>query len=131
MENGAFKELPDITQLLKQRLSDKKVSSTPVPSGVKDPYTMMVKRNRVEKGLEEPELPPAQIWPQEDMDALQAYCQKMGILGFRCTMHPRLALQQLKQQCGDYSEIPLENRTPIGYQKLGTKAPSEKRLMYG
>jgi len=116
-----FSNLPDIGQLLQKRIADKAAGvETAIPKNGFDPYKIMVKRNKVEKGEELPDIPEAPKWPEEDIKALQDYCSRMGIIGFSSRQHPRLALAQLKKQLGDMSDIPLENRVPMGYEKKGT-----------
>jgi hypothetical protein len=90
------------------------------------------------------EIDPATIqkWPEEDVKELEDYCRRNGIVGFASRMNPKLALMQLKRQVGDYSGVSLEERCPLGYEKLGTKpkynsnypyeeAMRKKQIIYG
>ena len=117
-----FSTLPDIGTILHQRMAAKKAAETGTTpaTGQFDPHKLMVKKHKVETGEALPEIPESPKWPEEDVKALQDYCAKMGIIGFSTRQNPRLALAQLKRQIGDMSDIPLENRVPIGYEKTGT-----------
>jgi len=121
--NEEFRELPDMASILAQRIAAKKadVSGTPAP-GTFDPYQAMLKKKENETSPIDPST--IQTWPEEDVKKLQDYCQKMGIVGFNCgKMHPIAALAMLKRQFGeDYSEVPLQERLPNGFEKLGTKS---------
>ena len=41
-------------------------------------------------------------------------------MGVSSRLNPKLALMQLKRQVGDYGGVPLEERVPEGYEKIGT-----------
>lgn len=116
-----FSTVPDIGAFLQRRLAMKKAEATAqvAPNGF-DPHKLMVQKHKIETGEVPVDTTPAPQWPAEDVKALEDYCQKMGIVGFSTRQHPRLALQQLKQQMGDMSDIPLESRVPMGYEKSGT-----------
>lgn len=116
-----FSEIPDMQSLLMQRIANK-VSDQPtkLSGGGFDPHASMVKRNKIEKGEELPEIPEAPRWPEEDVQELQNYCQRMGIIGFSTRQNPKIALMQLKKQMGDFDGISLEERVPHGYEKKGT-----------
>lgn len=105
--------MPGFEQMLQSRIAQK-ASSLP-PAGTVDPYQLMMRRKSGE-----PELPTVQSWPDEDVKALDSFCQKHGILGISSKMNPKLVLMQLKRQIGDYSDVPLEERVPEGYEKIGT-----------
>ena len=127
-ELDTFRELPSIGQILQQRLAAKGIAANgPLPApGTVDPYELMMARKQASlrgEPVKQPEPPPVQKWPEEDVKALEDYCKKMGILGFATQMNPRIALMQLKQQMGDYSGVPLDDRIPEGYEKIGTQNP--------
>ena len=128
--SSEFSTLPDIGQVLRQRIAAKKAGTeTAVPTSGFDPHKLMVKKHKVEIGEELPEIPNDPQWPDADVKALQDYCQKMGIVGFSSRQHPRLALMKLKQNMGDFTGIPLENRSPMGYQPISPT--SKKTLLNG
>jgi len=114
-----YSRAPDFNQMLGGMLGGKAPEAKPGPNGF-DPHKLMVKKHKVETGEALPEIPKAPTWPEADVKALQDYCQRMGIIGFSTRHNPRLALAQLKQQVGDMSDISLENRVPLGYEKRGT-----------
>lgn len=122
---NTFRELPDISQILQQRLAAKGMTNGPsLPQGTVDPYELMIVRKRAALSgdpVKQPDLPPVQKWPEEDVKALEDYCSKMGIIGFATRMNPKIALIQLKQQMGDYSGVLLDDRIPEGFEKIGTK----------
>ena len=124
-ELDTFREMPGIGQILQQRLAAKGMTSGPLPPpGTVDPYEVMMARKRAALSGEpanQPGPPPVQKWPEEDVKALEDYCAKMGIVGLATRMNPKIALMQLKQQMGDYSGVPLEDRIPEGFEKIGTK----------
>lgn len=117
-----FSTLPDISQLLAQRIAAKAAANSPLPPpGTADPYQVMLQRKKqMETGEVQPSTIPIQKWPEEDVKALEDYCQKNGIIGFATRSNPKLALMQLKRQFGDFSGVPLEDRLPEGYEKMGT-----------
>lgn len=128
-----FSQLPDMNAMLAQRIAAKKADATgttPAP-GTFDPYQAMLARKSGKPV--EPTLPEAQQWPEEDVKLLQDYCQKMGIVGFNSgRMNPIAALALLKKQIGDdYSNVPLNERVPAGYEKIGTKSQSGPNYPYG
>jgi len=126
-----FSNLPDIGSLLQQRVARQSTSTSPqTPTAGFDPHKLMVKKRKVETGEELPEIPEDPKWPEEDVKALQDYCAKMGIVGFSTRQHPKLALMQLKQQVGDYSDVPLECRIPMGYEKAGTLNSNSANFPY-
>ncbi len=77
-----------------------------------DIYNALVKRK---KQGEDTTLPPIQEFPQEDIEELELFCRKYGILGFNCgRMHPKAALRMLKSRMG----IPIEEATPVKTKSL-------------
>ena len=128
-----FNQLPDIASLLAQRIAARKADANgtvPAP-GTFDPYQAMLKKKNQETAPVDPET--VQSWPAEDVKQLQDYCQKMGIVGFSSgRMSPIAALAMLKQKFGeDFSNVPLEERVPEGYQKIGTKGSYGPNYPYG
>ena len=113
--------IPDFNAALAQRIAAKKGEVSPsIPApGTVDPYKIMVQRKQAEVG----EIDPSTIrkWPENDVKRLEDYCARLGIVGFNAgRMSPVAALAMLKQQFGDYSDVPLEERVPEGYEKRGT-----------
>jgi hypothetical protein len=137
--------IPDFSSVLLQRAMAKKndINSTALsPPGTIDPYTLLLKKKQAETA----EVDPKTIvkWPDESHKKLQDYCAKMGIVGFSAgLMNPIAALAMLKKQFGeDYTDVPLENRIPAGYEKSGThsgygpnypysQAISKKQILHG
>lgn len=127
-----FSQLPDMNAMLAQRIAAKQAESNgtnPAP-GTFDPYQAMLDRKNGK--VPEAQLPEAQKWPEEDVQKLQTYCQRMGIVGFNSgRMHPIAALAMLKKQFGDdYTNVPLEERVPEGYEKVGTKSTNNPNYPY-
>ena len=90
---------------------------------------MLHRKNQSEAG----DINPCEIvrWPEEDTQVLKDYCMKMGIYGFNTRLHPRLVLAQLKKQLGDdYTGVPLDQRVPKGYEKMGTKSSYSENYPY-
>jgi hypothetical protein len=112
--------IPDLNSALSARIAAKKGITVTPPPGTVDPYRMMLQRKRkMDSGDLEPG--PIMRWPEEDVKALQEYCEKMGIVGFNSTLHPRIVLAQLKRQFGEnYSGVPLDERIPNGFEKAGS-----------
>lgn len=115
--------LPDFGAALAHRVAARsaEIHGTLPPAGTVDPYKMMLQRKQ---GIE-PEstiAPTMPEWPVEQVKQLEDYCSKMGIIGFSAgRMNPLAALAMLQKQFGqDYSNIPLDERIPAGYQKMGT-----------
>ena len=71
-----------------------------------DIYNALVKRK---KQGEDTTLPPIQEFPQQDIEELESFCRKYGIIGFNCgRMNPKAALRMLKSRMG----VPIEEATP-------------------
>lgn len=135
--------IPDLSTALAQRIAAKQVGNpTPFPSYKFDPYKMMVQKKKEE--TEEIDQSKVVKWPDKDVKRLQDYCQRMGITGFSAgKMNPMAALRMLKDKFGeDYTDVPLEERVPEGYEKLGTnnmynrnhpysEAMKEKQILHG
>ncbi len=96
-------------------------TSTPTSNGTIDPYQLMLQK-KASGNIAEPTTEVK--WPEDDVKKLQLYCAKMGIAGFNSGhVPPLVALSLLKKQIGDdYSAVPLDERLPAGYEKLGTKS---------
>jgi hypothetical protein len=104
--------MPDFNQLLTKKVEAIK--------GGFDPHQLMVKKKLIDAG-ESQDLTPKREWPEKDIKTLEDFCNKMGIVEYNCgKMSPIAALAMLKQQLG-VVEGPLEERVPLGYQKLGSK----------
>lgn len=116
--------LPDLSTALAQRIAAKasEVNTNVPPPVTVDPYKMMLKKKRAS---EAGDIDPGTLvrWPEEATKKLQDYCTKMGIVGFNSgKMHPMAALAMLKKQYGDdFTDVPLEERVPEGYERLGTR----------
>ena len=114
-------KLPDFNQFWANKLQQ--ISNVPNYSFDNktsfDPHQLMVKRNQVEKG-EVINDTPTQTWPENEIKQLEAYCNKMGIVGFNCgRMPPLVALSLLKKQYGDcYENVEVDNRIPMGYENI-------------
>ena len=138
--------IPDFGAAIAQRVAARAAEAngtTLPPPGTVDPYKLMLQRKQ---GItpEAAPIPTAPEWPADQVKKLQDYCTKMGIVGFSAgRMNPLAALAMLKKQFGDdYIDIPLEERVPEGYQKIGTKSPygpsypysqavNQRRILHG
>jgi len=83
-----------------------------IPTSLNDPIFQSLVR-RKQQG-EDTNLPPTQEFPQQDINELESFCHKYGIIGFNCgRMHPRAALRMLKMKMGvPNEEKPIvENRS--------------------
>ena len=77
-----------------------------------DIYNALVKRK---KQGEDTTLPPIQEFPQQDIEELESFCRKYGIIGFNCgIMNPKAALRMLKSRMG----VPIEEATPAKIKSL-------------
>ncbi len=126
--------LPSMEAALASRISARQGTSATLPPGVYDPYQAILDRKNGK--TPEPVVPESVKWPEEDVQRLEDYCKKVGVVGFNCgKMHPIAALAMLKRQVGDFSNTPLEERVPEGYQKLGTRVPYgdaiKKQILHG
>jgi len=126
--------MPDMASVLAQRIAARNSgqSDAPLPApGTFDPYEALIRKKQGE--TQPPDPSTIQKWPDEDVNKLQTYCQKMGIIGFNSgKMNPIAALALLKQQLGDdFSNTPLEDRIPEGYEKIGTKSGYGPNYPYG
>lgn len=128
-----WNEYPVFDQLLAQKIAAKKVeqpSSTSTPSF--DPYKTMMMKKDAEEG-KPVDTSNVVKWPEEDIRRLEEFCKMMGIANFSCgRMPPLAALAFLKQKLGVVDGT-LENRTPIGYEKLkyNSKNPYKKDIIHG
>ncbi len=123
--------IPDLGTALVQRIAAKTGTTTTPPPGTFDPYELLVKKkNATDTG----EIDQSTVvkWPEEDLKKLQDYCAKIGVVGFNCgRMHPLAAMALLKKQFGeDYTGVPLEERCPPGYEKIGTRSPYSSNFPY-
>lgn len=115
--------IPDFQQLLFQKIQNNKTSTSTVDPNGFDPHIIMVKKNKEDKGEIPVDTTPSPKWPEKDLKALEDFCKQHNIIGFQCgRMHPAAALFMLKQKVG-YTNIPLEDRVPEGYEKKGTPHP--------
>lgn len=134
--------IPDLGSALAQRIAAKTgETSTITPKGVIDPYQQMLQRKQGTPTDVDPNT--IQKWPAEDVKKLEDYCSRIGVVGFNPgRMPPLVALAMLKRQYGDYSDVPLEERVPEGYEKAGTpstygpnypysQAMAKKQILHG
>jgi len=123
--------IPDLSVALAQRISTRQSESIALSlAGCIDPYKLIIQKKRA---AEAGDINPGEIvrWPEDDTQALKDYCMKMGIYGFNTKLHPRVVLAQLKKKLGDdYTGIPLDQRVPEGYEKIGTKSPYSENYPY-
>lgn len=120
--------IPDFASALAQRISQKTMPAQSNDSKF-DPYKLMIKKKTGE--IEQPDPVSIQQWPEKDEKLLKDYCQRMGIVGFSTKLNPLVALAMLKNQLGDnYTDVPLEERIPTGYEKLNSST-SKKQILHG
>jgi hypothetical protein len=136
--------IPDFGAAIAQKIAARSTESGGQlpPPGTVDPYKLMLQRKQ---GItSDPVIPTVPEWPAEQVNKLQDYCAKMGIVGFNSgRMSPLAALAMLKKQFGDdYTDVPLEERVPAGYEKIGIKSPygpsypysqavNQRRILHG
>ena len=84
-----------------------------IPTSLNDPIFQSLVR-RKQQG-EDTTLPPIQEFPQQDIEELESFCRKYGIIGFNCgRMNPKAALRMLKSRMG----VPIEEATPAKIKSL-------------
>jgi len=84
-----------------------------IPTSLNDPIFQNLVR-RKQQG-EDTNLPHIQEFPQQDINELESFCRKYGILGFNCgRMHPKAALRMLKMRMG----IPNEEKPIVENKSL-------------
>ena len=84
-----------------------------IPTSLNDPIFQNLVR-RKQQG-EDTNLPPIQEFPQQDINELESFCRKYGIIGFNCgRMHPKAALRMLKMRMG----IPNEEKPIVENKSL-------------
>ena len=84
-----------------------------IPTSLNDPIFQSLVR-RKQQG-EDTNLPPIQEFPQQDINELESFCRKYGIIGFNCgRMNPKSALRMLKSRMG----VPIEEATPAKIKSL-------------
>ena len=136
MNDSNFREV-DLTDILMQRLNRQNSTKIQAKSEF-DPYQQLLNKKKEETEPIDPST--IQRWAEDDVNALTDYCKKMGILGFKCgNLNPKIALQKLKQSMGDYSEVPINQRIPEGWQEIGThsgtssgySAVNKKQILHG
>jgi hypothetical protein len=138
-EFDEYSNLPDWANPLVSRETP---ATAPQPTNRVDPYQLMMNRKQQPDGPP-PEIKPVTKWPEAEVKQLEDYCKQRGIVGFNPgLMPPLVALAMLKQQYGDYTNVPLEERVPEGYEKIGTnpkygpnhtysQAMREKQIIHG
>jgi len=94
------------------------IRNSPQNMGNYDPiHAMLVKRKQQRDNGEEPLLPKVE-YKNEDVKALEEFCQKYGIIGFSTgTMSPVIALRMLKSK--------------MGIIETPTQVNTKKQLLYG
>ena len=84
-----------------------------IPTSLNDPIFQSLVR-RKQQG-EDTNLPPIQEFPQQDINELESFCRKYGIIGFNCgRMHPKAALRMLNMRMG----IPNEEKPIVENRSL-------------
>ena len=84
-----------------------------IPTSLNDPIFQSLVR-RKQQG-EDTNLPPIQEFPQQDINELESFGRKYGIIGFNCgRMHPRAALRMLKMKMG----VPNEEKSIVENRSL-------------
>lgn len=84
-----------------------------IPTSLNDPIFQSLVR-RKQQG-EYTNLPPIQEFPQQDINELESFCRKYGIIGFNCgRMHPKAALRMLKMRMG----VPNEEKSIVENRSL-------------
>ena len=84
-----------------------------IPTSLNDPIFQSLV-HRKQQG-EDTTLPPIQEFPQQDIEELELFCRKYGIIGFNCgRMNPKSALRMLKSRMG----VPIEEATPAKIKSL-------------
>lgn len=117
--------IPDFQTLLAQRLTPSTHAMAPNRF---DPHSSMIKKKQEGNGEIPVDTTSGPRWLEKDIKVLEDFCNKHNIKGFKCGMMPPLvALAMLKDKLG-YTDLPLEDRVPDGYQKLGT--PNEGSPSY-
>lgn len=124
--------LPDLGSMLAQRIISKKteISGNSHPDGTFDPYLTLINKKKSESS--DIDQSTVKTWPIEAIEALQSYCKKMGINGFNSGhVHPLVALKLLKDKFGDdYTDVPLNERIPKGYEQIGEKSKYNSNYPY-
>jgi hypothetical protein len=120
---------PDFAQILVQRLAMKQAEAKPSVAGGFDPHKLFVQKKQEDEG-KPVDTSNTVKWPEEDVKALEDFCQKYGVLGVNCgRMSPVAALAMLKNMMG-IDDRPLEERVPSGYQKRGTQSKFNPHFPY-
>lgn len=105
---------------------NRKLSQTEKNNVSFDPCKLIQQRNNQES----PSMPEVKEWDVEDVKKLEEFCTKHGILGYNFgRMNPKLALLMLKKQMGVYTDTPMEERVPLGYESMNKK--NKKDLLCG
>ena len=126
-----YSRAPDFNQLMINRLSTgpKPEESKPGPNGF-DPYKMFIKKKDEDDGSKPVDTTNKVQWPEADVKALSDFCQKHGVMGIDCgNMSPIAALAMVKNVLG-FDDRPIEERVPIGHEKLGTKSKYNANFPY-
>jgi hypothetical protein len=89
------------------------MNSFEIPTSLNDPIFQSLVRKK--QNGEDTNLPPIQEFAHEDINELESFCRKYGILGFNCgRMSPKSALRMLKSRMG----VPIEEATPTKTKSL-------------
>lgn len=115
MQSMTTMNLPGFEQFFAQK--------TQVKDSSFDPHLLMVKKKLTDAGVTVDNTPKRE-WPEKDIQALEDFCLKYGIVGFNCgKMSPIAALAMLKQKLGVIE--PTENRVTY------SDAMNKKTLLKG
>jgi len=102
-------EWPSIGSGMFGGMSMQRPTATRVPDF--DPVALMSKRKQQQ---DNPDNIPVVNYSESDINELESFCRKYGIIGFNCgRMHPRAALRMLKMRMGiPHEEKPIvENKS--------------------
>ena len=104
-----MEEWPSIGNEMFGGMSMQRPTATRVPDF--DPVALMTKKKQQQ---EDPNNIPVVNYDEKDINELESFCRKYGIIGFNCgRMHPRAALRMLKMRMGiPHEEKPIvENKS--------------------
>lgn len=104
-----MEEWPSIGSGVFSGMSMQRPMTTKVPDF--DPIALMAKRKQQQDNSENI---PIVNYNDKDINELESFCRKHGIIGFNCgRMHPKAALRMLKMRIGvPFEETPIvENRS--------------------
>ena len=106
MSGNETEAWPEMNQAVTQRILTAASPAVTQP-GAFDPYKAMLMKKQVDDG-KPVDTSNVVKWPNADIKQLEDFCMRMGIVGFKTSLPPIVALGMLKSKLGVLIPSPVE-----------------------